>query len=117
MAMINNPAVRSQQPCILLVTPPPIDERQRVIVDQTRGFIHLRRTADNTERYAEACREVGSRMNIPVVDIWSSFLFHAGWVKDTTLLGSRDRPLNEVFQALFSDGEAPNFHIYFAAFR
>ncbi len=106
-AIINNPKVKAQRSHILLMTPPPVDEHQQIHADQARGFSQLRRTAENTERYAKACRELGSQLKVPVVDIWTSFLCHAGWAKGETLLGSRDIAVNGTFQSLFSDGEHP----------
>lgn len=88
------------------MTPPPIDEYQQEIADQAKGFDPGRRLAENTRMYAQACREVGSELNIPIVDIWESFLHYAGWKESQeNLTGSRKIPINEILQSLFSDGD------------
>lgn len=87
------------------MTPPPVDEHQRVAADEARGFRQLRRTIENTEKYVNACHEIGSQLKVPVVDIWTPFLRHAGWVEGEPPPGTRDIAANKVFQSLFSDGE------------
>lgn len=88
------------------MTPPPVDEYQQAIADQAKGFDPVRRIAENTKMYAQACREVGSQLKVPVVDIWRSFLQHAGWIEGQEHLpGSRKIPANETLQSLFSDGD------------
>lgn len=52
----------------------------------------------------KACKEVGSRLGVPVVDIWTSFLRHAGWTEGSVILGGPDMEINEEFNNLFSDG-------------
>lgn len=58
----------------------------------------------NKKRYTKACRDVGFEFNVPVVDIWTSFLVHAGWTKGEAPLGSRDTAQSVAFRSLFSDG-------------
>ncbi|KAJ5619152.1 hypothetical protein N7510_003136 [Penicillium lagena] len=103
-AMITCAEVKAHLPRILLVTPPPIDEYQRVLADQSKGYFQIRRTATNTRKYAQACKETASRLNVPTVDIWTSFLKHAGWAEGLVLPGSRDVTPNETLQNLFYDG-------------
>lgn len=101
-----SPEMVAHKPRILLLTPPPVDEYQQVIADQARGFDQIRRIAENTKLYAETCREVGSQLKVPVVDIWKSFLQHAGWIEGQEHLpGSREIPANETLQSLLSDGD------------
>jgi hypothetical protein len=95
--MINNPKVQAHKPLILLVTPPPIDEPQQIIADQARGFTRVRRTAENTERYVKACKEVSSQLKIPVVDIWTLFFWYAGLIESVDILGCRGIVTNEAF--------------------
>ena len=96
----------AHKPRVLLLTPPPIDEYQQVLADQARGFTPVRRLAENTGAYAEACRDVGAQLGIPVVDIWTAFLRQAGWrSKQQFLPGSREIPPNKVFQSFFTDGK------------
>ena len=50
---------------IILITPPPVDERMLRIADSDiPDFNSLRRTAETTARYAEAVRQVGKERNV-----------------------------------------------------
>ena len=102
--MVNSPEVKAHGPRILLLTPPPIDEYQRIIADGAKGY-PLRRTAENTHEYAQAVKAAASVLEAPVVDIWTSLLLHAGWVPGDTIAGSQMIAPNEVLQGLFTDGE------------
>ena len=64
----------------------------------------LERTAANTKIYAEACVEVGSRINIPVVNMWKEFTSAVGWKTGEPLVGSKEAPRNPHFDELFTDG-------------
>lgn len=106
VSLITSPLLGAHNARVLLVTPPPVDEYQQKIADQAKGFEPVRRTAENTKLYAQACKEVGEQLGVPVVDIWTSFLRHAGWAEDQEELpGSRKHPANKALQSLFSDGE------------
>jgi lysophospholipase L1-like esterase len=103
---------------IVLVTPPPVDERKLVEADQAKypgmGLV-LRRTAKITARYAEAVRELGDELEVPVLDIWSVMVRCAatrarctgnadGMVGNESLPGSHDAPSNPILQGLLHDG-------------
>lgn len=103
--LIEHPAIKAQSPQIFLITPPPVNEYQHIDTDRQKGFSELRRTAKTTGQYAEACRETGSALGIPVVDIWTAFLKRAGWAEGEPLVGSFARPRSEMFDSFFSDGE------------
>lgn len=68
----------------------------------------MRRTAENTARYAEAVRQVGKQLNLPVVDVWTAFMKLAGMKQGETLPGSSNVPQNEVLVRLMHDGECVN---------
>lgn len=102
--IINHPATRLQNPNIILVTPPPICEYQQKESDLQKGFGFLRRRAENTKKYAEACLDVAKRMNLVGVDIWSTFMREAGWKEGQPLEGSLEVQRNEVFERLLYDG-------------
>ncbi|CRG91873.1 GDSL esterase/lipase At5g62930 [Talaromyces islandicus] len=102
--IVNHPVTRLQNPKIILVTPPPICEYQQTQVDKEKGFSFLRRRSENTKKYAEACLDVASRMNLVGVDIWSAFMREAGWEEGQTLEGSLEAPKNEILQRLLYDG-------------
>ena len=110
--MTSHPSVQAQGMKLLLLTPPPVNEYQLdlqefVVKDGNR------RTAANTKIYADACREVGSKTGVPVVDIWSAFMRAAGWKEGEPLAGSKTAAENEKLAALLSDG-APHFGLLVA---
>ncbi|KAH8703772.1 GDSL Lipase/Acylhydrolase family protein [Talaromyces proteolyticus] len=102
--IITHPSTRQQNPNIIVVTPPPICEHQQKQLDIQKGFPFLRRRAENTKKYAEACLDVASRMNVVGVDIWSAFMREAGWEQGRALKGSLEVQKNEVLQSLLYDG-------------
>ncbi|KAK0302049.1 hypothetical protein LTR01_008992 [Friedmanniomyces endolithicus] len=96
--MVQHPCVKAHgdDVHIILVTTPPIDERKCLRADQEKypklGHT-LRRTAANTALYAQAIRDLGEELQIPVLDIHRSMLAHAGHDHLTAPLpGSMDRP-------------------------
>ncbi|KAJ5896892.1 uncharacterized protein N7473_006291 [Penicillium subrubescens] len=102
--LIQHPATKAQNPCIIIITPPPINEYQLEAFDIAKDTPHPSRTAHTTKVYAEAAKEVGAALNVPVADIWSSFMSTVGWKEGQPLIGSRDAPDNEKFGSLFTDG-------------
>ena len=96
---------------IILVTPPPIDERKTVEADQAKypglGSV-LRRTAKTTAKYAQAVRELGHELQLPVLDIWSAMLERAGHTDDGAIQedipGSKIAPPNPILQDFLHDG-------------
>jgi hypothetical protein len=109
--IIQHPAVVAHSPRIMLITPPPIDERSQEVLDLARGF-ELRRTAENTKKYADAVRNVGLDLGIPVCDAWSRFMEIAGWKPGEPLPGRKDLPPNQMFKDLTTDGESDCSVIY-----
>jgi lysophospholipase L1-like esterase len=104
VSIITHAKVKAQSPRVLLITPPPVDEYQQIIADRARGFGSIRRIAQNTRLYAQACKEVGCQLNVPVVDIWTAFTHHAGLMGEQDYMpGTREFPINETLQSLFSD--------------
>jgi len=107
--LVNHPTVKSHDAChIILVTPPPIDERKCLLADREKypdlGRV-LRRTCVNTARYAQAVRDLGAEMSLPVLDIHTAMLAHCGYSRDTAhLAGAIDAPANANLQALLADG-------------
>ncbi|KAK4983844.1 hypothetical protein LTR50_006971 [Elasticomyces elasticus] len=99
-----NPAIKTHNPHMILITPPPIDERLCEATDAAKGINQVRRTAENTARYAEAVREVGEQLNVPVLDIWKAFMQRAGWSEGQPLPGSKDVERNAVLTELMHDG-------------
>ena len=97
--LVQHPAVREQNPKIIIITPPPINEYQLFQPDQPKG-----RTAGHTKSYAEAAREMAASLGVPAGDVWSRFMHAAGWNEGQPLLGSRDIPNSEKLESLFTDG-------------
>lgn len=88
----------------MLITPPPLDEHQQDAVELLKGFMQPRRNAATTKKYADACREVGKHLDIPVVDVWSVFMKAAGWKEGQKLEGSKELPPNSKLNELLIDG-------------
>lgn len=61
-------------PRILLITPPPLDHKQRLLYQKKRygekATGVLERTTENTARYAQACRTVAERTGHPCLDLF-----------------------------------------------
>ena len=67
---------------VLLITPPPVDERQTVVADSRKDPALkdvVRRRAVVTADYAQAVRDVGSERKIPVLDLWAIIMKKAGY--------------------------------------
>ncbi|KAI5300618.1 hypothetical protein KEM56_002321 [Ascosphaera pollenicola] len=94
--IIQHPSKANQKTKFVLLTPPPINEHQ-LEPDSARTTWH-------TRKYAEACKEVGAELNVPVVDVWTLFMHYAGWKEGQPLEGSKDVPANPKLAALFTDG-------------
>ncbi|KAJ5212452.1 uncharacterized protein N7498_004098, partial [Penicillium cinerascens] len=103
-SIIQHPATRAQNPYIIIITPPPINEYQLEGFDNEKNTPHPSRTAAFSKMYSEAAREVGASLKVPVADIWTAFMARAGWQEGQPLVGSRDLPNNEEFCSFFTDG-------------
>lgn len=105
--IIQHSAVMVQRPRLILVTPPPVDEYKSEISDAAKGITGVRRTAEHTRLYAEACKEVGVALGVAVLDIWSIFMEKAGWDRCSAkpLPGSKNCSQNETLDMLLSDGQ------------
>ncbi|KAL9613627.1 MAG: hypothetical protein Q9167_001855 [Letrouitia subvulpina] len=104
--IIQHSAVVVQRPRLILVTPPPVDEYKLEIFDAAKGITGVRRTAEHTRLYAEACKEVGIALSIEVLDVWSIFMEKAGWDRCSVkpLPGSKKCSPNGTLDMLLSDG-------------
>ena len=97
----------------ILITPPPppIDERKLAEADQVKCpelDPDLRRTAANTALYAQAARDVGEDLSLPVLDIWSAMMRRAEPASDSfvgnilPVLGNVGE--NKILQEFLHDG-------------
>ncbi|ODM20654.1 hypothetical protein SI65_03707 [Aspergillus cristatus] len=102
--LVEHPATKAQNPRIILIAPPPINEYQLESFDASKGLQHPSRTAHHTKLYAEAAREVSASLNVPVADLWTAFMNATGWKEGQALPGSRDLPNDENLSRLLSDG-------------
>lgn len=100
-----HPAVQAHSARIILITPPPINEHLMEPSDLANGHKQLRRTSETTKLYAEAVKEVGSQLDLPVVDLWSAFMKTAGWKIGEPLVGLKSGPESAVLGELMYDGE------------
>ncbi|CAF9917388.1 hypothetical protein IMSHALPRED_003557 [Imshaugia aleurites] len=102
--ILKHPSVIAQNPRLILLTPPPINEYQLEEVDLVQGFKDPRRSAEHTQEYADACRQVGADVGVTVLDVWSIFMAKAGWKEGEALIGSKKVARNEVLERLLVDG-------------
>lgn len=95
--IIEYPSLRLHDTKIILIVPAPIDEWQLGNQD---------RTAVVTAQYADACRQLGQELGLPILDLWTIFMSKAGWTPGQSgpLIGSKAAPQNPVLDSLLSDG-------------
>ncbi len=105
-SIIRHDCVRAHERCkALMITPGPVDEWQMDSPQlSSDGYLKRQRTAENTKRYADACRAVAGEMGVPCVDLWGVFMKAAGWREGDRLIGSRDVERSHVLGRLLSDG-------------
>ncbi|KAI9874667.1 MAG: hypothetical protein M1830_009430 [Pleopsidium flavum] len=103
-AILEHPTLNAQKPRVILITPPPVDEYRLEECDREKGIQEIRRTAEHTKLYAEACRETGKEHNVVVLDLWSVFMGEAGWKDGMPLIGSKKVERSEVLGELLHDG-------------
>ena len=105
LEIIKSPLVVAQNPRIILVTPPPINEYACEENDRSKGYNVPRRNANHTRLYAEAAREVAKQNSIETLDLHTIFLKHAGQKGGDSLLeGSKQKPPNPFLRMLLHDG-------------
>lgn len=113
VAILRHAAVRAHPNVrILLITPPPIDERRLHLSDRTKypslPKDMLRRTAENTARYARAVVEVGREQGVTVVDLWTAMITRCGWDASSSavaaLPGAMAAAPNSILESFLLDG-------------
>ena len=103
--IVQHPTVVAQKPRLILITPPPINEYQTEARDQLKGYTVPSRSAEHTKKYADATREVGTELEVPVLDIWSIIMEIAGWKEGEPLIGSKKLKRSEVLESFLIDGK------------
>lgn len=102
--IFQHPCVTTQKPRLILVTPPPVDEYSLEVSDAAKGILGVRRTAEHTKLYAEACNETGQDLGLIVLDLWSIFMDAAGYEPGKPLPGSKKTVKSPILGQLLSDG-------------
>ncbi|KAL6717055.1 hypothetical protein ACLMJK_004969 [Lecanora helva] len=102
--IVKHPSVIAQDPRIILVSPPPVNEYRLEETDLLEGLTDPRRTAEHTKQYADATREVGAELGLHVLDIWSIFMSMTGWKEGQDLVGSKKVERSKVLDSLLADG-------------
>ncbi|KAK2593957.1 isoamyl acetate-hydrolyzing esterase [Conoideocrella luteorostrata] len=102
--LLTHPVLKAHKSRVLLVTPPPIEERRLDLRVKSQGYLKLNRSNAVTKQYADISREVAEEMNVGCVDLWTAFMSKAGWQIGDPLYGSQDLPINNAIRALIHDG-------------
>ncbi|KAH8900214.1 SGNH hydrolase [Thozetella sp. PMI_491] len=103
-AIVTDARVKEHNPHIVVITPPPIDERLCEKNNKEWGVVQIRKAAA-TKAYAEAAREVAEETGAAALDLWSIFMERAGWKPGDPLQGSKDVEENpEGLPKLLRDG-------------
>ena len=102
--ILTHGSVAIQEPRIILITPPPVNEYLLEKPSTENPVPERTRTAEHTKKYADACREVGEEVGVVVLDLWSIFMAEAGWKDGEPLIGSKTVEPNEVLEQLLRDG-------------
>ncbi|KAK2604009.1 hypothetical protein QQS21_003845 [Conoideocrella luteorostrata] len=111
--IITHPSLKPHQPRLILITPPPLEERlmaQRVI---DSGLEPMVWTNAQTKTYADAVLDVAKDLDIPSLDLFTILLKKAGWKIGQPFPGAADQPVNELMRRLVIDG----IHISAEAYR
>jgi lysophospholipase L1-like esterase len=103
--ILSHEVVRAHDAHIVLMTPPPIDERMCIADDAAKGINQIRRSAKATAEYAQAVRDIGSELEVAVCDLWGAFMQQAGWRDGDALLGLKGVDQKEDgLQSMLRDG-------------
>ena len=104
LSLLTHPVVRAHAPHIILITPPPLEERKQLACQALAHSAERTRKNTVTVEYVQAALEVGESLGIPVLNIFTAFLKRAGWSEGEPFPGSLDQPENEVMKELLIDG-------------
>lgn len=86
------------------MTPPPLNEWAANITDANKGHTEPRRTAEHTQKYANAVVQVGQEIGVPVINLWGVMMAQAGWEPGQPLAGSKRVPENAYLKSVLLDG-------------
>lgn len=102
--LLTHPTVEAHKSRLLLVTPPPVEERRLEHRVKSQGYSKLNRSNAVTKQYADASREVAKDMEVACVDLWAAFMSKAGWQTGDPLYGSQELAESHVIRGLIHDG-------------
>ncbi|KAJ4986428.1 GDSL-like Lipase/Acylhydrolase [Stagonosporopsis vannaccii] len=107
--IITHPQIVAHKPRIILIAPPPINEHLWWPRDQEKGYGAVTRTAAATKQYADAVVELGTKLNLPVVNLWKAFMSKTdfqidAWKVGDLLPGSLETTQNDALVELMYDG-------------
>lgn len=103
--IIRHPMVQAQHPRLILVTPPPVNEYALEESDAAKGIFGIRRTAEHTMAYANACTEVGRELGVFVSDLWTWCMTGACYEPGDPLPGSKKTARNTFLDQVLLDGK------------
>ncbi|KAL3593326.1 hypothetical protein FPOAC2_07622 [Fusarium poae] len=89
---------------IILVTPPPVEERLMAARVKEIDFEDMMWTNDHTSTYAEAIRELSRNHSVPYLDLFQDLSSAVGWKPGSPIPGSASEPENPDFRKLIIDG-------------
>ncbi|KAJ3499116.1 hypothetical protein NLG97_g594 [Lecanicillium saksenae] len=75
--ILTHPALEAHKPRLLVVTPPPIEERRLDHRVKSQGYSKLNRSNVVTKQYADTSRQVAKEMGVACVDLWTAFMAKA----------------------------------------
>jgi lysophospholipase L1-like esterase len=104
--IVRHPSVREHNPRIILITPPPIDERMCETANLQSGNDQVRRAAEVTMAYANVVREIGKELDTETLDLWNIFMENAGWKSGEPLIGAKtvEQNIEKGLPTLLLDG-------------
>ncbi|KAL6912642.1 hypothetical protein FSST1_010402 [Fusarium sambucinum] len=89
---------------VILVTPPPVEERLMAARVKEIEFEDMKWTNDHTGTYAEAIRELSSSHKVPYLDLFQDISAAVGWKPGNPIPGSASEPESPEFRKLIIDG-------------
>jgi lysophospholipase L1-like esterase len=104
--------VTAQNPEILLVTPPPVNEVHLEEQDHAKGYDSLTRHQEHTAKYSAAIRDIALEFKdrrVSLVDLWQAIMqkvVHSrpGATTDINKRGTKDSGDDRIMRSLLTDG-------------
>lgn len=100
---LTHPAIEAHKPRLILITPPPVEERRLEHRVKYQGYTKFNRSNERTKKYVAILREVARGIDLACLDLWSVFMEKAGWKEGEPLCGTIHMPENTMFRGLILD--------------